>query len=167
MVEDEFPRSSFVATFIRIRFCANHCIQWKCRNRRTRVVCPGAVNSQFLQTTPSLESSREPVVAVVPQLQLGLLAPQSPLICPCRSLVFNCLPFVGLLRSQTGSLGATNIPCSSCLSSTSANKQLPCWHWDSDSGFDLCLLSCRSCHHVFPVPAFLAALAKDVHINWI
>ena len=62
---------------------------------------------------------------------------KEPLLCLCRSSVFLCLRCFGLLRSQTGSLGSTNIPCSAsswvrngnrcrhCLSHCSHNLRLP------------------------------------------
>ena len=125
---------------------------------------PSAVICQPPRTLPSPESSRDLVKAVVPKLQLGLPVPKSPLVCLCRSSVFLCLLCFALLRSQTDSLGSTNIPCSSGLSYHSANKQRPCWDSDSDSGFDLCLLSCRPCRHLS-----LSCLScrHRHHIHWI
>ena len=102
---------------------------------------------QVSQTMLNPESSQEPFAAVLPQVQLGLPVPKSPLLCPCRFFIL--FSFASLLLASGGSsLGSTHIPYSGCLSSHSANKQLPSWCWDSDSGFHLCLLSCRSCHHL-------------------
>ena len=58
------------------------------------------------------------------------------------------LPAFGFHQSQTDSLKSTNILCSSGLSFRNANKQRPCQDPDSVSDVDLCLLSCRSCHHL-------------------
>ena len=123
---------------------------------------PGAVICQEFQTMTRPESSQETIAAVVPPLQLGLLSAESPLLCLCHSSVILCLLCFDFLRSQTDFLDSTNTPCSSDISDHNANKQRPCW--DSHSGFDLCLLSCRSCHHL-SLACLSCRFAKAVHIH--
>ena len=104
---------------------------------------PGAVIGQVFQMMPIPESAQEPAPLLVPFFGFPL---------PC----------VSLLWIQTDSLGSTNIPCSRGLSYHSANKQRPCWHWDSVSDFELCLLSCLSCHHLLPFLPFLPSFLRPV-----
>ena len=178
MVGDEFTRSNFVATFIRFRFCAPslHPVdrpksRHQCRmSISTNLRNPGAMIFQVSHTMPSSESSREPVAAGVPHVQLGSMFQRSPLFCLCRSLVVLSLPCVGLVQSRTGSWGSTNIPYSSGLSSHS----VPTNNVLARIRILTPVLTVASFLSVLPVTfpflAFLAALlvafTTAVHIHW-
>ena len=112
MVGDEFPRSSFVAAFIRcqslhpVGMPKSHHL---CRmSIPTNLVNPGALICQVSQTMPRPESSREPIAATVPQAWSPCSMEPAPL--PVPFFGFLSLPRVGLLWSQSGSLGSTDIP---------------------------------------------------------
>ena len=80
--------------------------------------------------------------------------PRNPLLCPCRSLGYPS-PSLGWLPPGTDE----------DLSIHNANKQHPCWCYDSDSDFDLYLPSCRPCRR--PSSCLSCRFGRRLTYHWI
>ena len=112
---------------------------------------------------PNPESAQEPVAAVAPPLQLGLLVPKSPLLCLCQSSVFLCLPCVGLLQRLILWVRPTFRAHVAFLTSVPTNKIL--------AGIRILVLMLTFFLDVLtvtvPFLALLATFAKPVHVHRI
>ena len=133
---------------VRLRFCANHCIQSKCRNRT--LFCRMSISTNFCDPGAVIceESQKQSMSRELAGVGCGCCSKNCSLVSLFqrdRSFACAALPFS--FAAPPSVLWVR--PTFRGISHHSANKQLPWWNLDSDSG------------------AFLSAFTKAGHIHWI